>query len=113
MTIFEAPSPLPGFPAVPAAGMARKVVAGLVTHLEPAAFWLQRDPDKAQDMADILASGEENRRRYNILPNPFLPRLPHSPGQPSQPPVRPLPFIPQSLAFNCLNQSKDSAPAPK
>ena len=60
MTISETTSSLPGFPAVAAADMERKVVAGLVTHLEPAAFWLQRDPDKAQDMADILASGEEN-----------------------------------------------------
>ena len=60
MTISEAPSSLPGFPAVPAADMERKVVAGLVTHLEPAAFWLQRDPEKVQDMADILASGKEN-----------------------------------------------------
>ena len=65
MTIFEATSALPGFPAVPAADMVRKVVAGLVTHLEPAAFWLQRDPDKAQDMADILASGEQNGQGYN------------------------------------------------
>ena len=57
MTIFEATSALPGFPAVPAADMVRKGVAGLVTHLEPAAFWLQRDPDKAQHIADNLAAG--------------------------------------------------------
>ena len=90
MTIFEASSALPGFPAVPAADMKKKVVAGLVTHLEPAAFWLQRDPDKAQDMADILASGEEIRRNYHstCFP-PSLPRLPPRPLQ--QPPVRGLP----------------------
>ena len=58
MIMAEISCALPGFPAVPAADMERKVVAGLVTHLEPAAFWLQRDPDKAQHIADILAAGD-------------------------------------------------------
>ena len=78
MTMPEASSDPPGFPAVPASDMERKVVGGLVTHIEPvvagrvthletAAFWLQRDPDKAQDMADILASGEDTIAFYIIM----------------------------------------------
>ena len=58
MIMAEVSCALRGFPAVPAADMVRKGVAGLVTHLEPAAFWLQRDPDKAQHIADILAAGD-------------------------------------------------------
>ena len=86
MIMAEAPCAVRGFPSVPAADMVRKVVSGLVTHLEPAAFWLQRDPDKAQHIADILAAGGDSIPSYFLPPPPRLPPL-HL----QQPPVRGLP----------------------